>query len=141
MTRVRAGDVVAIHYEGRLDDGSVFDASGEGPPLRFAAGSEELIPGVSHAVIGMAEGESKTVTLPPEEAYGPRREDFVQRLPRNVLPEGAEVGARLSARAQGRAFEVVVREIADDHVVVDANHPLAGKTLVFHLTVVSIERP
>jgi FKBP-type peptidyl-prolyl cis-trans isomerase 2 len=140
MDQVTAGDVVQIHYTGRLDDGTVFDSSSGGDPLEFTAGSNELIDGVSRAVLGMQEGEKKSLTIEPEDGYGQRQPGLEQRVPRSSLPEGVSVGDRLSATAGGQTIPVWITEISDEAAVVDANHPLAGKTLTFDIELVSVQQ-
>lgn len=138
MTAVCEGSTVSVHYTGRLEDGSVFDSSREREPLQFVAGSGNLIEGVSQGVLGMEEGESKTVTVPPEKGYGYPNPELKQTIPKSEVPEGIKVGDRLQAVAGGQQFSVWVSSIADDQVEVDANHPLAGHTLEFELEVVSV---
>jgi peptidylprolyl isomerase len=139
MAQAKQGDLVRIHYTGRLTDGTVFDSSREREPLEFHAGGTELIPGVSHAVVGMTVGETRTVEVPPAEGYGDRREDLMQQVPRDALPPEVKVGEPLSAQAGDQVINVWVTELGEEHAVVDANHPLAGKTLEFELELVAIQ--
>ncbi len=139
MASVSSGDVVRVHYTGRLEDGAVFDSSREGEPLEFEAGSEQLIEGVSSAVIGMDAGQSKTITVPPEQGYGQYDDGLIHSLAKSETPEGIEAGDMLRAIRGDDEIHVWVLEIKEDEVVVDANHPLAGKTLVFDLELVSME--
>jgi peptidylprolyl isomerase len=138
MATAKKGDNVQVHYTGRLPDGTVFDSSEGRDPLSFEAGGEEVIPGVSAAVVGMQEGEEKTVTLPPEQAYGPHRPELQQKVPREALPEDVKVGDRLQAQAGDQQIPVWVKELGKEHGLVDANHPLAGMTLVFDLKMVGV---
>lgn len=140
MSAVQAGDTVRIHYTGRLaEGGEVFDSSREREPLEFVAGSDKLIPGVSKAVIGMAPGESKKVSVAPEEGYGAHDPRLEQQVPRSALPDEAKVGDQLVAMtADEQRIPVVVRELGDDIARLDANHPLAGQTLEFELEVVEV---
>jgi len=138
MAQAKQGDRVKIHYTGRLTDGNVFDSSREREPLEFEAGSDELIPGVSLAVVGMAVGESRTVAVPAEEGYGPRNEELVQQVPRNVLPEEVKVGDPLRAQSDEQEIQVWVRELTDEHGIIDANHPLAGQTLEFDIELIEV---
>lgn len=134
MGTVEIGDTVRIHYEGRLEDGTVFDSSRDRGPLEFVAGGEELIKGVSLGVVGMSEGNKKELVVPPENGYGEPQPELVLDVPRSALPQevAPEVGMTLNARnASGQSFAVLITEVKKDSVVVDANHPLAGKTLVF----------
>ena len=132
---VKEGDQVTIHYTGKLTDETVFDSSEGREPLGFTAGSEEIIPGVSNAVIGMAPGEKKTVEIEPDQAYGQPREDLVVKVPTEKLPEEAKEGDMLSDGQNPVTW--VVRERGDQESVLDANHPLAGKTLVFDIELVN----
>jgi len=140
MSTVKSGDAIRVHYEGRFENGEVFDSSRErGEPLAFEAGSNQLIPGFSEGVIGMAVGDTQTLTLPPEQAYGPHDPSHVQRADLEVLPEGVKVGDQLQAQHGEQVFQVVVTEMDDKGATLDANHPLAGKTLVFDIEVVGID--
>jgi peptidylprolyl isomerase len=139
MAAVKTGDKVAIHYTGKLEDGTVFDSSLEGDPLEFTAGSKDLIPGVSNAVIGMKPGESKTVEVPEAEGYGPHLPGYDQRIGLDELPEGLNVGDSLRAQAEGRTVIFWVTEMDDTSAVLDINHPLAGKKLIFDIELVSLE--
>jgi FKBP-type peptidyl-prolyl cis-trans isomerase 2 len=134
----KLGDQVQIHYTGRYPDGSVFDTTEGRDPLQFEAGGKNVIEGVSKGVIGMAEGDARTITVPPEEAYGPHREELIQEVPRSALPEQVSVGDPLRAESNGQEIRVWVRELGEESAVVDANHPLAGKTLEFELTLVAV---
>jgi len=138
MTQVNQGDVVRIHYTGRFEDGNVFDSSRERDPLEFVAGGSNVIPGVSQAVIGMNEGESKTVTVPPDMGYGPRNPALEQTVPTEQLPDGVKEGDQLRAVQGDREIPIWVRKMDAENTTVDANHPLAGQTLVFELEVVSV---
>jgi peptidylprolyl isomerase len=135
---VKQGDRVKVHYTGRHEDGTVFDSSDGKAPLEFTAGGPEVIPGVSKAVIGMEAGQKKTVTIPPAEGYGTHDDGLVSEVPVERLPDGAKVGDRLEARGGEQTFVVWVRELDDEKAKIDANHPLAGATLVFDLELVEI---
>lgn len=141
MAEANPGDRVKVHYTGRLADDTVFDSSEDGKPLEFTIGAGEIIPGFEQAVTGMSPGEEKTATLDANQAYGERREDLLLTLERDRLPEGMEpqVGERLQLRARGGdPFDVVVSEVGDENLTVDANHPLAGKELTFDIRLVEI---
>ena len=127
MSQIKSGDLVQVHYEGRFEDGTVFDTSAEREPLSFNAGSDQLIPGFSGAVIGMTTGEKKTVTLPPGEAYGDHRPDLVQRVAAEQLPEGVQVGDHLSAGDGDQTIRVIVQEMDENGAVLDTNHPPRGQ--------------
>lgn len=139
MSEVQNGDSVKVHYTGRFEDGDVFDTSSGRDPLSFVAGSDELIPGVSNAVLGMKVGDKKTVEVEPEQGYGTRDPQLAQKVPLDQLPEGVEVGTQLAAQAGEQTFPVWVIEIGESEAVVDANHPLAGRKLIFDLELVSID--
>jgi len=138
---VSRGDVVRVHYTGRFSDGSVFDSSEDRDPLEFVAGGPEVIPGVSEGVVGMEEGEKKTVTVPPEQAYGQRNPGLQQSVPLDNLPPDVQEGDQLRLVHEDQEIPVWVRKInaGDETALIDANHPLAGMTLVFDLELVSRE--
>ena len=139
MIGTKAGDRVVIHYTGRLDDGTVFDSSSGGDPLEFTAGSNELIPGVSQAVIGMIPGDTKTVEVPPEQGYGSRNPDQVHKIEKHHLPPEAEVGMALQVQSEEvEPFTVWIAEIDEEFAILDANHPLAGQLLIFDIEMVSV---
>lgn len=141
MGKAQQGDTVSIHYTGRLADGTVFDSSQGRDPLEFTLGGDEVIRGFEEAVVGMKEGERKTATVSPDEAYGPRREDLVLSIPRDRVPPDLdpEVGQYLRMRSEdGGTFDVMVAEVGEEAIHVDANHPLAGKELTFEIELVQI---
>ena len=133
------GDRVRVHYTGRLEGGQVFDTSREGEPLEFTVGADDIIQGFSEAVRGMRVGESKTVEIAPDDAYGPRRDGLVTSIPRGQtqFPVEPQVGMRFGLPLQdGGQLEVVVTEVTDTHVTIDGNHPLAGQKLIFDVELV-----
>ena len=132
----RDGDRVSVHYHGTLDDGAVFDSSRERAPLQFQVGVGDVIAGFDNAVRGLAVGATVTVTIPPAEAYGERREDLVIDLPIAGAPEGLAMGDRVRL---GNGAPAVVLEISDEFITVDANHELAGLALTFEIELVGIE--
>lgn len=139
MSAVSEGDVVRIHYTGRLADGTVFDSSEGRDPLEFQLGSGQVIAGFDTAVDGMTAGESKTITIPADDAYGPRRDDLLISVPREEMPEGIEpqVGLGLTMSAEnGQQFNVQISGVTDETVELDANHPLAGQDLTFDILLV-----
>ncbi len=141
MEQVKTGDTVSIHYTGTLEDGTVFDSSRERDPLQFEVGSGQIIPGLDSALPGMSEGETKSVTVPPEEAYGEINPDAKQAVPRSNIPDDIplEIGTPLQVQTpQGQTVPVKVDSVTEDTVVLDANHPLAGETLNFEIEVVKI---
>lgn len=135
------GDTVKVHYKGTLEDGSVFDTSRGRDPLEFTLGGGNMIAGFDKAVNGMQVGEIKTVTIPPDEAYGPHRDDLVQVIEREQLPENLvpEVGQQLQTQQpDGRIITAIVTDVSETSITVDANHPLAGKELTFEIELVEI---
>ena len=132
---VATGDRVSVEYTGKLQDGTVFDTSVGKTPLEFDAGAGQMIKGFDAAVIDMHESEKKTVTLPPEDAYGIPNPSLIVNIPIKNVPNGTKVGDQLYA-AGGQA--VLVTAVTNETVTVDANHFLAGKTLVFDIKVVKI---
>lgn len=141
MSQAKSGDTVHIHYTGTLEDGTQFDSSAGREPLAFTVGGGQVIPGFDQAVEGMAVGESKTVNIAPEQAYGEHHAQMVQEVPKSALPDDMEpeVGQSLSAKNQeGQEMRLTVTEVKDDAIVVDGNHPLAGKPLNFDIELVKI---
>ncbi|MGI9248938.1 MAG: FKBP-type peptidyl-prolyl cis-trans isomerase [Woeseiaceae bacterium] len=141
MSQAKSGDTVRIHYRGTLGDGTEFDSSAGRDPLEFALGGGQVIPGFDSAVDGMSVGDSKTVTISPEEAYGPRHEQLVQQVPRSTLPEDMEpaVGMQLQSQSpDGQVMNLVITEIEDESITLDANHPLSGQALTFAIELVEI---
>jgi FKBP-type peptidyl-prolyl cis-trans isomerase 2 len=138
---VKQGDTIKVHYTGRFEDGVIFDSSVGGEPLEFTLGLYEVIPGFEKAAEGMNIGESKTISIEPEHAYGSYNENLVVDMPKEYFPEDIEpeVGMRLIiVDNSGEELPVVVSEIQNESVRLDANHPLAGKTLVFDIELVDI---
>ena len=141
MQTVKSGDKVRVHYHGRLTTGETFDKSEGRAPLEFEVGSGQVIKGFDDGVTGMAVGEKKTIEIPFAEAYGPANPEMMIDMPKERFPQDMEIeiGMPLGmSDAQGNQYQVVVTEIKEDIVVLDANHPLAGKDLVFDLEVVEI---
>ena len=141
MQQVQSGDTVKVHYEGKLQSGELFDSSEGRDPLEFTVGTGQVIKGFDDALIDMKVGEKKTVNIPVENAYGERSQEALISVPRTEFPDdlNPEVGQELQmSDDQGHVFPVVVAEVADDHVVLDANHPLAGEELTFNITLVDI---
>jgi FKBP-type peptidyl-prolyl cis-trans isomerase SlpA len=141
MSQAKKNDTVKVHYTGKLTSGEVFDSSKERDPLEFKVGSGQLIPGFDQAVEGMEVNEKKTINIPSEKAYGASNPDLIRNVSQEQLPEDIEpeVGQTLIASGpEGQETRLVVTEVHDEHIVVDANHPLAGKDLVFDLELVDI---
>lgn len=141
MAAAKQGDTVKVHYTGKTAGEGVFDSSADREPLQFTIGQGMVIPGFEEAIIGMNPGESKTVDIPQEKAYGSYHEEGVITLGRQQLPPDLkpEVGQRLQAqRADGQVVIVTITGISESEITLDANHPLAGKTLTFDLTLVEV---
>lgn len=141
MVQAKEGDKVQVDYLGKFDDGTIFDSSEERGPLEFTIGASPLMPGFEQAVIGMREGESKTVKIPAIEAYGPYREDMLTTVDQGEFPPDLDpkVGEYLDVhQPDGSVNVVAVAEISDAGVTLDANHPLAGKDLTFDIRLVNI---
>ena len=135
------GNTVKVHYTGTLEDGTIFDSSVDREPLEFVLGAGTMIPGFEDAVRGMQVDQSKTVTIPTQEAYGAYRDDMVLVIERSQLPEGLnpEVGQKLQMQQpDGGPVVVVVTDVTETTLTLDANHPLAGKDLTFELKLVEI---
>lgn len=143
MSEVKAGQTVSVHYTGTLEDGNVFDSShNRNQVLTFTVGSGQMIPGFDNALVGMAVGETKTVTLDPSEAYGDVNPEARQTTPRTVFPEGLELNLNEIVRGRDEAGQIItarVHELSKDSVVLDFNHPLAGKKLTFEIELVSVD--
>jgi peptidylprolyl isomerase len=141
MTTVKEGNTVRVHYTGTLDDGSVFDTSKEKEPLEFTLGQGQIIPGFEEAVVGMKVGESKSVHIAAENAYGLHRDELVVDVPLDQLPQdlNLEVGRKLQMRqTNGQSIVVTVTGISGKEVTLDANHALAGQDLKFEIELVEI---
>ncbi len=141
MQQAKSGDKVKVHYHGRLTTGETFDSSQGREPLEFEIGGGMVIKGFDDGVAGMTIGEKKTINIPVHEAYGERQEEMMVEFPLNQFPPDMkpEVGMPLTmTTAQGYPVQVVITEIKEESVILDANHPLAGKELVFDLELVEI---
>lgn len=141
MQQVKKGDKIKVHYHGKLTSGETFDSSAGREPLEFEVGSGMVIKGVDEGVTGMAVGDKKTINIPYNEAYGARNPDMVIDMPKDRFPADMELEPGLPllmSDGQGQQFQVVVTEIKESSVMLDANHPLAGKDLVFDLELVEI---
>lgn len=135
---IQSGDTIAVDYTGKLESGDVFDSSEGKQPLTFTVGKGMLIKGFDQAVVGMKKGESKTVTIPSEMGYGPRDEGAMVDIPRAQFPEEMELKKGLNLRLQdpsGNPVSATVANVSDESVTMDTNHFLAGKTLVFDITI------
>jgi FKBP-type peptidyl-prolyl cis-trans isomerase 2 len=141
MAQVKQGDTVRVHYTGKLADGTVFDTSLDREPLQCIIGQGDVILGFEQAVLGMNPGESKTVNISADEAYGPHREDMVMEVERKDLPAhlNLELGQRLaSIQEDGKKIVFTITEVSETSVTLDANHPLAGQDLTFDIQLMEI---
>ena len=141
MAQAQNGDKVRVNYTGTLKDGTVFDSSLERDPMDFTIGGDQLIPGFQNAVVGMTQGDKKTVNIKAEEAYGPYQKQLLQEIAKSNLPADLEVeqGTRLSANdGHGNTIPLTVVEVKEDTITIDANHPLAGEDITFEITLVDI---
>ncbi|MFD2532395.1 FKBP-type peptidyl-prolyl cis-trans isomerase [Gracilimonas halophila] len=141
MSKVKDGDTVKVHYTGKLEDGSVFDSSVERDPLEITLGEGKLIPGFEKAVVGLEVGDKTTASIESADAYGERREDLELSIERNQLPEDIEpqVGMQLQLnQPNGQPVPVQITKVEEENIMIDANHPLAGKDLTFDIELVDI---
>ncbi|RMD63927.1 MAG: peptidylprolyl isomerase [Alphaproteobacteria bacterium] len=139
MTKAAQGDTVRVHYTGTLKDGSQFDSSEGQEPITVTIGEGRVIPGFEEALVGMEAGESKTVTIPADEAYGPHRNDLLHKVSRAQVPPEIEleVGGAVFVRGpEGEPIRLTVVALDDETVTLDANHPLAGEDLTFRIELV-----
>ena len=141
MEKVKDGDVVRVHYTGKLTNGKQFDSSKGREPLEFTVGAGQMIKGFDDAMPGMTVSEKKTINILPEDAYGQKDEQAIIEFPKKNIPKDMklEVGMQLQLRNEnGQPFPVTVAEIKDDVIVLDTNHSLAGKELVFDIELIEI---
>jgi peptidylprolyl isomerase len=142
MSKAKKGDNVKVHYKGRLTNGEQFDSSEGREPLAFTVGAGQMIKGFDDAIPGMEVGEKKTINILAKDAYGEKNADAIIEFPKSNIPEDMklEPGMKLQLQNQaGQPIPVVVSEVKDDVVVLDANHELAGKELVFDIELVRID--
>ena len=141
MQQVKNGDTINVHYHGTLSDGTTFDSSEGREPLQFTVGKGQVIKGFDDAVLDMKPGDKKTVNIPVADAYGERNDDMMMEYPISEFPADMkpEVGMELQmGDNSGNVFPVVITEVNNETVLLDANHPLAGQDLTFELELVSI---
>ena len=141
MTKVKTGDRVKVHFTGYLEDGTVFGSTMGEAPFEFTIGEKNMLPGFEDAVIGMQKGDTKTITLSPEEAYGHPKKELITVMEKSGFPKeiNLEIGKRLRVRTQDGIYTMVtIKDITEDSIVLDENDPLAGKTLTFNLELVEI---
>ena len=142
MAAAQNGNKVRVHYTGKLEDGTVFDSSEGADPLEFTLGEGQLIAGFEEGVLGMEPGESRTLNIPADQAYGPHRTEGIIEVNRSELPPEMplEVGMQLqAAQESGQVANMTVVEVGDTTVKMDSNHPLAGKDLIFEIQLLEID--
>ena len=143
MTQAKIGDTVKVHFEGFLEDGTIFGSTKDEEPFEFTIGEKNMLPGFENAVIGMQKGGTKTITLSPEEAYGSHMKELVHVMERSSFPPEIklEIGKRLQVRTQdGKQSIVTIKELTEDNIVIDGNDPLAGQTLTFKVELIEIKK-
>ena len=141
MSTVQNGNTVTLHYTGILNDGTQFDSSEGKEPLMFQVGSGQVIPGFNDGVIGMNIGETKTIVVPHQDAYGPKIDDAIQVVQKEKFPPDFEirVGETVAGQTQdGHGFNAVILSEQTDTVTLDFNHPLAGEDLTFEVKLMSV---
>jgi peptidylprolyl isomerase len=141
MQQAQQGDKVKVHYQGTLKTGETFDSSEGREPLEFTVGSGQVIKGFDEGVKGMSVGEKRTVEIPVQDAYGEKSQELIIEFPKAQFPQdmAPEIGQQLMmSNGSGQSFPVTIKEIKEDSVLLDANHPLAGQDLVFNIELVEI---
>ena len=138
---IEIGKIVSVNYVGRfVEDGVVFDSSEDREPLKFQVGSGQIIPGFENAIIGKSVGDKVVVTISPEVGYGLIREDLLVSVPLDKMPGAVEVGQTLEAIGDNeQVVHVIIKEVNEDHVIIDGNHPLASKNLEFEIEILEVE--
>lgn len=142
MSKAKKGDVVKVHYTGKLNSGEQFDSSAGRAPLEFTVGAGQMIPGFDAAIPGMIVGEKKTIVISPENAYGEKNAEAIIEFPKSNIPADMKLkpGMKLQLRNEaGQPIPVIVTEVKDEIIVLDANHELAGKELIFDIELVDIK--
>ena len=142
MNAAKTGSRVKANYTVTLENGNVFDMAEGHEPLEFTVGKGEVIQGLEEAVIGMKAGDTKTVTTPPEKAYGPRHEELIMKLKRNKFPDNIKptIGLEIQGtKTDGNTIDLIITDITDEEITLDANHPLAGETLTLDVELVGVD--
>lgn len=137
---IAAGDRVTVHYTTRSLEGCVLETTRSREPVSFTAGGDDVIRGLSCGVIGLARGDARSLSIPPEQAFGNPQPELLQHIPRSLLPEGCSNGDQLSLNVDGAGYDLWIRRLMASDVQLDANHPLAGETLLIDLEVVDVGR-
>jgi peptidylprolyl isomerase len=141
MIKAKSGDTVKVHYKGYLVDGSLFDSSIDKEPFEFTIGQKMVLPGFENTVIGMKEGDTQTLTLAAEDAYGHRREDLVVTIPKSRIPRhtNPQLGSVMQVHLkEEEVMNVTIIDITDDTIILDGNHPLAGRNLTFNIELLEV---
>ncbi len=141
MKQAQKGDTVKVHFKGTLDDGTVFADSKDGEPVQFTIGEGALIPGFEEETVGMSEGDQKSVRLEAERAFGNKRDELVSTVPRNAIPDNIDLSVGLQLQmnsSSGQPVQVVVTDVAEEEITIDANPPLAGHPLTFDIELVEV---
>jgi peptidylprolyl isomerase len=141
MSKAKNGDTVRVHYTGKLENGRVVETSKNNDPLQFKIGDGEVILGLEEAVVGMEEGEEKTAKISSSKGYGPHKKEMVAKVEKSRFPNhiNPEIGQRLKVvQPDGTATRVTVTDVSESKVTLDANHPLAGKDLVFDIRLIEV---
>lgn len=139
MKQAQKGDTVKVHFKGTLDDGTVFADSKGGDPVQFTIGEGALIPGFEEETVGMSEGDQKSIRLEADRAFGQKRDELVSTVPRSAIPENIDLSVGLQLQmnsSSGQPVQVVVTDVAEDEITIDANPPLAGHPLTFDIELV-----
>lgn len=139
--KIEKGKTVTIHYEGKLEDGTLFDSSKGKEPLEFVFGAGTIIPGLEKGLEGLEKGDTKEVTVAPKDAYGERNPEAVQKIEKEHFPENIkpEIGMQLMAQTETSQVPVTITDIQEEYILIDFNHPLAGQNLIFNVEVVDIK--
>jgi FKBP-type peptidyl-prolyl cis-trans isomerase SlpA len=135
---IKEGSKVKVHYTGKLEDGKVFDTSNDKDPIEVVLGEGTLIKGFEEGLLGMKAGEKKTIEVEPKDAYGDYVDGRIQEVEKSKLPEDIKVGMVLQATSEAGSMVILIKEIKEDTAILDANHPLAGRKLIFDLDVVEV---
>ena len=135
---MKKGQKVKFNYEGKLESGQVFDSSKGKDPLEFTVGEKMIIPGLEKEIITMKKGDKKTIEVPPEEAYGERKKELLRPIPKSAFPDGTDLKKDMMVQLQGSMLPARIEEVKKDEVILDLNHPLAGKKLIFDVEVVDV---
>lgn len=135
---IKEGSKVKVHYTGKLEDGKVFDTSNDNEPIEVVLGEGTLIKGFENGLIGMKDGDKKTIEIEPKEAYGEYIDGRIQEVEKTKLPEDIKVGMVLQATTEVGSMVITIKEIKEDTAILDANHPLAGRKLIFDLNVIEV---